>query len=303
MSRAPHNQPIINITELDSDTMKFTLESTSLSMANALRRIMIAEVPTIAIDWIQFDRNSSVLPDEFIAHRIGLIPLWSEKYVDKMIDTRECDCTEGCMKCAVEFNLDCRAETDSTFQVTTKHLISNIPDVTPAAGPEFNKQRELHLGNVNSLGSKAWGMSEFEKTEDEILICKLRKGQHIKFKAIAKRGFGKEHAKWIPAIIGFEYDPDNALRHTIYPKPEEWPKSAYSNLDEDQHQADFEIKGEPDKFYFTVEPIGQLKPETIMMNSIKILKKKLANILTAHNTETTDQPQYPDTEMLTIPHQ
>lgn len=80
-------QPQIEILELKEDSMTFVLSKTDISVANALRRVMISEIPTMAIDLVEIENNTSVLHDEFIAHRLGLIPLRSSK-IDRFNYTR-----------------------------------------------------------------------------------------------------------------------------------------------------------------------------------------------------------------------
>ncbi|KAI9140943.1 RNA polymerase Rpb3/Rpb11 dimerization domain-containing protein [Paraphysoderma sedebokerense] len=200
--------PQLNIGELTDHEIRFTLSNTDLSVANALRRIMIAEVPTIAIDLVEIESNTTVLADEFIAHRLGLIPLDSHM-AEQLRYTRECVCSEYCHLCSVELTLNVRCTDDRTMEVTSKDLISSNPQVQPVS---------------------------FGDGDPGILIVKLRKNQELKIKCIAKKGTGKEHAKWSPCCgVGFEYDPHNKLRHTQYwveeDEEQEWPKSENAELE------------------------------------------------------------------------
>ncbi|KAJ3297717.1 45 kDa subunit of RNA polymerase II [Borealophlyctis nickersoniae] len=248
--------PQVHITEVKKESISFTLSNTDLSVANALRRIMLAEVPTVAIDMVEVDVNTSVLSDEFIAHRMGLIPLASHD-VKFLNFTRDCGCLVSCSRCAINLEIDVSATEDRTLNVTARNLISQHPSIAPV----------------------------FESDDDTgVLITKLKKGQQIKLKCVAKKGTGKEHAKWNPcAGVAFEYDPHNKLRHTTYWYEEsvknEWPESHYAKDEpEPDPDAPFEYNAKPDKFYFVVESTGALPPKDIVVGALQLLETKLKTV-------------------------
>jgi len=152
---------------------------------------MLAEIPTIAIDLVEVEENTSVLADEFIAHRLGLIPL-SAKNVDDVLHTRDCDCEQYCEQCSVKLTLHAKCTGDDIMKVYARDLV------------------------VDPLRPNQWVGNPVIRDPDGqgVLIAKLRKGQEIKMTCIAKKGIAKEHAKWCPtSAVGFEYDPHNKLRH------------------------------------------------------------------------------------------
>lgn len=262
--------PQIEIREVSDTHVKFVLSNTELSIANALRRTMISEVPTIAIDLVEVDRNTSCLADEFISHRLGLIPLTSgADKIQKLVYTRDCACDHYCNNCSVEFSLSVKCTSGMSRTVTTKDLISSNPDVRPVgSGPH----------------------------EPGIIIAKLRRGQEIKLKCVAKKGIGKEHAKWTPvSAVGFEYDPHNRLRHTTYwvetDLKKEWPVSEYGAEEpEPLPNEPFDPNSKPTRFYFTVETTGAMEPRMVIQSAIRTLLGKFTLAMLALK-EHVDQAQ------------
>ena len=155
----------IDVIESNPSRIRVRLKGIDRAYANAIRRVAISQVPTMAIDDVVILENSSVMFDELVAHRLGLIPLKTS--LDRFNLPEDCDCKNalGCSKCRVLLVLDAEAS-DRVRTVSSGDLISEDPESKPVS--------------------------------DNIPIVKLAPGQKIKLEAYARLGKGSEHAKWQP---------------------------------------------------------------------------------------------------------
>lgn len=256
--------PGVKIFESDAERVNFELNNTDLSTANSLRRVMLAEIPTLAIDIVEVEENSSVLADEFLAHRLGLVPL-SSKGIEDILYTRDCDCENYCENCSVKLILHAKCESDEILNVYARDMVID------------GKRANQWIGDPVIRDPEGKGP----------LIAKLGKGQEIKMDLIAKKGIAKEHAKWCPTTaVGFDYDPHNKLRHTDLwyesSARDEWPLSRNAPREEPAQEGErFDYNAEPNRFYFDVESSGTLEPDTIVLTGLKTMQQKLAGIVRA----------------------
>ena len=246
----------ITILEKDKLNLTFELSESNETFANTLRRIMISQVPTMAIDEINFFANNSALYDEVLAHRIGLIPLITDLKIYNLKEN--CKCKEkGCPVC------------QTTITLKTE-------------GPKTVYAEELEATDdkVKTIFSK-------------MPIVKLLEGQKIKFEATAKLGTGKDHAKHIPAAVFYKNKPILKINnsHAQFDKfKDQYPSQALNKegkldkeliLKHNLYEASalinkeiLEVGYEKDKFIFTIESFGQLAPEEIIEKAIERLTLK-----------------------------
>lgn len=159
----------VRVIELSDQRTLLVLEGVSPSFANSIRRAIIAEVPTFAIDEVIFFENTTPFFDEYIAHRLAMIPLKTSLDLLRIDPNR-----------TVVLELSKKAK-DPIEIVYSGELKSSDPLVYPA--------------------------------NDKIPIIKMRKGQKLRFQAIARIGRGKDHSKWSPAAaVGYSYMPIYELK-------------------------------------------------------------------------------------------
>jgi len=182
---------------------EFSLIGIDAAIANAFRRILIAEVPTLAIEDVFIFNNTSIIQDEVLAHRLGLIPLtgnpdglnwllWRKKEVKDESDDSAIPTELNTV--VLNLNIDCTWKEDGR-QLARRgeadpQKLYNHSNVY-AKDMVFQAQ-----GRQNEIFSEKNG--KIEPVNPDILIAKLRPGQSINLQMHCVKGVGADHAKFSP---------------------------------------------------------------------------------------------------------
>jgi len=246
--------------EKETDRINFVLKDATPAFANALRRVMLTEVPVMAIDEVEIYRNGSILYDELVAHRLGLVPLTTDLKSYNLPEKCKCE-GKGCARCQVKMVLKVKGP--------AMVYASDLKSKDPAVKPVFPK----------------------------IPIVKLLKNQSLELEATAVLGTGKKHTKWSPGHIYYTYLPKIAVHDNseklakfgdkyppqIFGKDGKIDRSLISTpalIDACDGICDDLVKVEyiPNTFVFYVEPWGQLPSKKIVQQAAKVLQEELDEV-------------------------
>ena len=239
----------------EKDRLVFVAEGLHEAAANTLRRLIMSSVPTLAIDEVAMERNSSALYDEALAHRLGLVPLVTDlkSYKEK----EKCACKgKGCAQC--------------TLTLTLK-----------AKGPG-----SVYASSLESKDPKVKAVYE------NMLIVKLVKDQEIKLSATAVLGRGEQHMKFSPGLVYYKGCPIIAIEkksgikkcidassnnlaekgdHLIVKDILKWNEA----MEEVCEKNGMKVDASKEDFVFFVESWGQLAPKEMVAKAVELFDDKL----------------------------
>ncbi|KAK7520301.1 RNA polymerase Rpb3/RpoA insert domain-containing protein [Phyllosticta citriasiana] len=286
---------------------QFSLVGIDTAVANAFRRIMISEIPTIAIEDVYVMRNTSIIQDEVLAHRMGLIPLKGNPeaikqmkwYKKKTPGTDEEDDQRTDYNTVVlELDVACewhpdgknmarKGETDPKKIFINSSVYAHQIKFLP-----HGKQVQL-FADENAI----------QPAYPDILIAKLRPNQSISLSMHCVKGIGADHTKFSPVATATY----RLLPHIEITKPiigadahkfarcfPSWcsgyeghegeikavVKNAFKDtvtrecLRHDEFKDKVRLGRVRDHFIFSVESTGQFDSDDIFIQSVKALKTK-----------------------------
>ena len=239
---------------------RFILSGVSYQYANTLRRMMTEEVPTMAIERVEFRKNSSLLYDEVIAHRLGLIVLTTD--------------LKGYSLPSKDANDDELKQQGAVFTLKAK-------------GPGA-----VYASQFKSADPKIKPV--FPETPIVTLIKDDKEAQELELEAVAVLGQGKNHAKWSPGLFYYTYQPKITVNNNsknfdnvkdkfpsaVMTKDGKIDKNliiendlvdAVAGIDEDVVKVEYDESA----FVFTMESWGSLNVQTIAVRATEMFDEQL----------------------------
>ncbi|KAK7103479.1 DNA-directed RNA polymerases I and III subunit RPAC1-like [Littorina saxatilis] len=277
------------------DEMEFDMIGIDAAIANAIRRILIAEVPSMAIEKVHIYNNTSIIQDEVLAHRLGLVPIKADPRLFEYAQPGAED--EGTEEDTLEFRLKVKctknpAARDSTdpdqmyrdHKITTKYF-EWLP-----------KGNQEHLGNIGPV-------------RDNILLAKMRPGQELDLRLFCVKGVGKDHTKFSPvATASYRLLPSIELLRPVEGADADKLQRCFSPgviglttgkkgkkkafvadarrdtisrevFRHEELKDAVKLERMRDHFIFSVESVGALRPEVLVVEAIKVLQAKCHTLL------------------------
>ncbi|KAK0602870.1 hypothetical protein LWI29_037711 [Acer saccharum] len=301
----------VEVKRLTKDDMEVDLIGIDPSIANAFRRILIAELPTMAIEKVFIANNTSVIQDEVLAHRLGLIPIAVDPRLFEYISENDSPNEKN----TIVFKLHAHCKRgEPRLTVKTKDLIwlpngseylleGQNPDSSSSSKPK----------TYTSFSCSQDSLPEFANnpisTLPDITIARLGPGQEIEFEAHAVKGMGKTHAKWSPvATAWYRMLPEVVLLEDVEDKDAEalvkaCPVKVFDIEDigngkkkakvtrprsctlcreclrvGEEWEKRVSLRRVKDHFIFTIESTGALPPEVLFTEAVKILENKCERV-------------------------
>jgi len=263
----------IKIVDKNDFFARLIAEGVDSAFMNSLRRVIIAEVPAMAIDDVVVVENSSMLHDEILAHRLGFIPLKTDLGSYNLPEDCSCKSELGCNLCRVSLTLNVEAEGGGRT-VYSGDLVSENPHVLPVS--------------------------------DKIPIVKLAPDQRLKLESYARLGKGGKHAKWQPvSMCAYKHFPKVKINEKecdscgkcvdVCPKrvlsiSEGGKRIELRNVIEctvchdcvgacPKSPSAIEVSWDQDVFVMDIESTGALKVDQIISEAVKILDRKFESFL------------------------
>lgn len=226
---------------------EFDIQNIDLSIVNSIRRIILTDIPNLGFmgeevndieSSIIIHKNNGPLHNEFMKHRIGLIPIF---FTEDEVETFN----EG----DYEFTCDVKNNTKDTINITTHHIKGTYK------GVNISEKELKRLFPVNEI------------TKEPVLITRLRSDEELHFTANVIKSTAKVHSSFSPvSLCSFFFNIDESKAkevNSILDKERSYQKNEY---------------GDPTNIHFMIETECNLKHDYLFSKAFEILIDKIEQI-------------------------